>query len=124
MRLILPISVVVTMAYRRNSRMVTIGRMPRKVQSLFRPLQDHFGKKAWGHFWQLVLAITISHGATIDRLAKRLRNSTHRTKHGEFLWQSIWDSPEVIQEIALDLLNPDISWTLVSAVRERIGEGI
>jgi len=50
------------------------------------------------------LAITIGHGSTIDRLARLLRGSTHRTKHGEFLWRSEWDESWVIQEIALDTL--------------------
>ena len=84
--------------------MITIGRMPKKVQSFFQSVEGHFGRPAFAHFWQLVLAITISHGATIDRLSKQLRGSTHRTKHGEFLWHSVWDSPDVIQHIALDTL--------------------
>jgi hypothetical protein len=100
----LPISALEISAYRRISRMVTIGMMPRKVQRFFSPLQGHFGKKVWGHFWQLVLALTISQGATLDRLSRLLRHSTHRTKHGEFLWQSAWEAPQVIQEIALDTL--------------------
>jgi hypothetical protein len=33
-----------------------------------------------------------------------LRHSTHRTKHGEFLWQSAWEGPQVIQQIALETL--------------------
>ena len=60
--------------------MVTIGRIPRVAQAFFRPLREHFGVRAWQHFWGLVLAITISHGSTIERLAKCLRGSTHRTK--------------------------------------------
>jgi SRSO17 transposase len=84
--------------------MITIGRMPQKVQRFFAPAHRYFGKKAWVHFWQLVLALSISHGSTLDRLSKLLRNSTHRTKHGEFLWQSHWEAPQVIQQIALDIL--------------------
>jgi hypothetical protein len=90
----LPISALEINAYRRIGRMITIGRMPQKVQSFFSPVHGYFGKKAWGHFWQLVVALTLSHGATLDRLSKLLRNSTHRTKHGEFLWQSHWDAPQ------------------------------
>jgi SRSO17 transposase len=84
--------------------MVTIGKIPRKVQRFFTPLKSCFAQRAWGHFWSLVLAITVSHGATIERLSKTLRGSTHRTNHGEFLWRSLWDESLVMQQIALDLL--------------------
>ena len=84
--------------------MITIGQMPGKIKRFFRPLERRFGQRAWGHFWRLVLAITIGHGATIDRLAKCLRGSTHRTNHGEFLWRSDWNESAVLEEIALDTL--------------------
>jgi SRSO17 transposase len=85
--------------------MITIGKIPKRLQSFFKPLKNRFTKRAFEHFWALVLAITISHGSTIDRLSKALRNSTHRTNHGEFLWRSIWDESVVMQNIALDLLH-------------------
>jgi len=100
----LTITHVATKRYRGRGHMITIGRMPKKVQGFFQSVEKHFNRPAFAHFWQLVLAITISHGATIERLAKQLRNSTHRTKHGEFLWQSTWDGPAVVQHIALDTL--------------------
>src|SRR4030043_326253 len=81
------ITYVAIKRYRGRGHMITIGRMPKKVQSCFQSVEKHFSHPAFAHFWQLVLAISISHGATIERLAKQLRNSTHRTKHGEFLWQ-------------------------------------
>jgi len=84
--------------------MVTIGKIPGKLQRFFRPLKRHFTQRAWEHFWPLVLAITISHGCTIERLAKALRGSTHRTNHGEFLWRSCWSESQVMQTIALDML--------------------
>lgn len=58
------------------------------------------------HFWQLVIALTISHAGTIERLAQLLRgpDATHRTNHGEFLWRSDWDESAVLQQIALDTL--------------------
>ena len=84
--------------------MVTIGRIPGKLQRFFKPLRSSFTQRAWGHFWPLVLAITISHGCTIERLAKALRGSTHRTNHGEFLWRSCWSESEVMQAIAVDML--------------------
>ena len=84
--------------------MLTIGTIPRKLKGFFAPVRDQFGAPAFGHFWRLVLALTVSHGATLERLAALLRDSTHRTKHGEFLWKSPWDESWVIQQIALDTL--------------------
>jgi len=84
--------------------MLTIDRIPKKVKFFLRPIKKHFTEPAWGHFWALVMAITISHGTTIDRLVKTLRGSTHRTNHGEFLWRSVWDEAGVIQAMALDTL--------------------
>ena len=84
--------------------MFTIDRIPKKVKDFFQPLKKHFTEPAWGHFWALVMAITVSHGTTLERLVKTLRGSTHRTNHGEFLWRSAWEESWVIREIALDTL--------------------
>ena len=86
--------------------MVTIGRMPRKSKRFFRPVADHFSFDGFDHFWMLVLAISIGHGTTIDRLSALLRGpaATHRTNHGEFLWRSDWNESWVLQQIALDTL--------------------
>ncbi|MGB9108203.1 MAG: transposase [Telluria sp.] len=84
--------------------MISIGRIPRQLKPFFQPLRPRFGGPAFAHFWGLVMAITLGGGSTLERLAKRLRGGTHRTKHGEFLWRSSWDSDAVIQAIALDTL--------------------
>lgn len=86
--------------------MVTIGQIPRECTSFFNPVRKAFTRRGRGHFWTLVLAITISHGSTIERLAKLLRgpSATHRTNHGEFLWRSDWDESWVLRQIALDTL--------------------
>jgi hypothetical protein len=84
--------------------MITIGNIPRKLKSFFKPHKNHFTDIAWPHFWGLVMAITVTHGATIERLAKALRGSTHRTNHGEFLWRSIWNESTVMQNIAIDMI--------------------
>ena len=86
--------------------MVTIGKMPRKSKRFFRPVAGCFSYGGFEHFWQLVLAITISHAATIERLTELLRgpDATHRTNHGEFLWRNDWDESWVLQQIALDTL--------------------
>jgi len=84
--------------------MVTIGRIPRETVAFFTSAASHFSAAAFRHFWGLVLAMTISHGSTIDRLAKLLRGSTHRTNHGEFLWRSQWQESNVLEQIALNTL--------------------
>lgn len=84
--------------------MITIGKTPGKVKRFFKPIQDHFAKPAWQHLCLLVIAITVGHSSTVERLAGLLRGSTHRTKHGEFLWRSEWNESWVLQQIALDTL--------------------
>jgi SRSO17 transposase len=104
MRLILPITLVPARRYRGGSRVLTIGRMPARLKRFFTPVRDHFGAPAYGHFWRLVVALTVCHGATIERLAASLRDTTHRTKHGEFLWKSLWEESWVVQQVVLDTL--------------------
>ena len=84
--------------------MITIGKIPKKLQSFFKPAKKQVSEHVYGYFWSMVLSICISHGSTIDKLVKSLRNSTHRTNHGEFLWRSIWDESVVTQQIALDMI--------------------
>ena len=84
--------------------MLTIGSMPRKVKGFFRPLEQEFFRPGWGHFWRLVLAIAISRNATLERLTGLMCSPVHRTKHGEFLWKSRWDSARLVRLIALLLL--------------------
>jgi SRSO17 transposase len=84
--------------------MITIGHLPRRTQAFFKGLAGQFSRRAYGHFWGLVLAMTIGHASTVERLAKLLRGSTHRTNHGEFLWRSAWSESGILQQIALDTL--------------------
>jgi hypothetical protein len=105
MRLILPITLVLARGYRGGSRMFTIGKIPRKLHRFFGSVRGVFSGPAFAHFWGLVLAITVGDGATIDRLAKLLRGSTHRTKHGEFLHKSDFNESWVVRAIALDSLH-------------------
>ena len=84
--------------------MLTIGTIPAKVKSFFRPLHAGFTRPAWSHFWRLLLALCVVHGAAIDRLVRAMRSPCHRTKHGEFLWKSRWNHAWVVQAIALDTL--------------------
>jgi hypothetical protein len=84
--------------------MITIGHLPRKTQVFFKGLAGRFSDRAFRHFWGLVLAMTIGQGSTIDRLAKLLRGSTHRTNHGEFLWRSDWSESAVLRHVAMETL--------------------
>ena len=100
----MPICILTIGTYKHGGYMVTIGKIPKKLQSFFRPVKKRVSEHVYGYFWSMVMSICISHGCTIDKLVKSLRNNTHRTNHGEFLWRSIWDESIVIQQIALDML--------------------
>jgi hypothetical protein len=100
----LPISAVKTKTYLQGSCMITIGKIPKKVKSFFKPVKKQVSEHVHKYFWSFVLSICISNGCTIERLVKSIRNTTHRTNHGEFLWRSIWDESAVMQQIALDML--------------------
>jgi len=82
---------------------ITIGRIPRKPQSFFKPVKREVSEHAYRYLWSMVSAICISNGSTIERLAKALCNSTHRTNHGQIFWRSPWNSSGVMQQIALEL---------------------
>ena len=84
--------------------MLTIGSIPNICKSFFRSYRKDFSKNAWPHFWGLVMAISLATEHTIERLNALLRDHTHRTNDGEFLWRSDWDESWVIREIALDTL--------------------
>lgn len=84
--------------------MVTIVRIPKIITSFFRPLRPSFSCRAWPHFWGLVTAIATSSEHHLRALNGRLREHTHRTNDGEFLWRSAWDESAVLQAIALDTL--------------------
>ena len=100
----LPISIVQTKTYMQGSCMITIGKIPKKLKSFFKPVKKQVSEHVHNYFWSFVLSICISNGSTIDRLVKSLRNTTHRTNHSEFLWRSSWNESIVMQQIALDML--------------------
>ena len=102
---LLPISIEMNSTYKHGGCMITIGTIPQKIQRFFKPVKRQVSQHVYGYFWSMVLAICISgHGSTIDRLVRLLRNCTHRTNHGEFLWRSTWNESIIMQEIALDML--------------------
>ena len=105
MRCFEPISVLFKHPRSENHRMVTIGRIPRVVNSFFRPHRAAFSKPAWPHFWKLVTAMAIATEHTVERLNALLRLHTHRTNDGEFLWRSDFDEAAVLRGMALNLLN-------------------
>jgi hypothetical protein len=87
----LPISNVQTKTYMQGSCMITIGKIPKKVKSFFKPLKHNVSAHVYSYYSNLVMAICISHASTIQRLVNLLRDSTHRTNHGEFLWRNPFD---------------------------------
>jgi SRSO17 transposase len=101
---LLPISIVNSDTYIQGGCMITIGKIPQKIQRFFRPVKKQVSEHVYGYFWSIVLSMCISHGSTIERLVKLIRNSTHRTNHGEFLWRSNWDESAIMQQIVLDML--------------------
>jgi hypothetical protein len=80
--------------------MITIGGIPKELKIFFRSIHLHFGQRWWEYLFALVMANTISHKVTIDKLAKGLTGSTRRTNHGEFLWPGIWDHSSVMRAIS------------------------
>lgn len=100
----MPISIVKASTYLQGSCMITIGKIPQKIQRFFKPVKKQVSEHVYRYFWSMVMSICIGHASTIDRLVKLLRNCTHRTNHGEFLWRSDWDESIIMQEIALDML--------------------
>jgi len=93
---------------------MTPPKSPRKPQSLFKPVKREVSEHLYRYLWSMVSAICTSNGSTIERLAKTLRNSTHRTNHSRFLWRSPWNSSSVMQQIALEM---PVS---LSATRDRL----
>jgi SRSO17 transposase len=100
----LPISILKTVTYKHGGCMITIGKIPKKLQGFFKPVKEQISGHVYNYFWSMLVSICISHCSTIDRLVKLLRNTTHRTNHGEFLWRSNWDESAIMQQIALDML--------------------
>jgi len=93
---LMPISVVLTNTYKQGGCMLTIGKIPQKVKSFFNPIKNNFSGHIYKYYATMVLAICISHGSTIKRLVDLLRDSTHRTNHGEFLWRSNFDESSIV----------------------------
>jgi SRSO17 transposase len=99
-----PISIVSSNTSKHGGFMLTIGKIPQKATAFFRPIKRRVTAHVYSYYCPLVIAICISHRTTIDRLVKLLRNSTHRTNHGEFLWRSDFDEMAVVSQQALGML--------------------
>ena len=76
--------------------MITIGKIPQKVKAFFQPNKNRVSAHVYSYYCNLVLAICLSHRSTIGRLVTLLRNATHRTNHGEFLWRSEFDARAIV----------------------------
>ncbi len=99
-----PINVVETSIYWQGGLMLTIGKIPQNVKTFFRPTHNVVSAHVYSYYCNLAMAICISHGSTIDRLVKLLRNSTHRTNYGEFLWRSDFDEAAIVGDQAIAML--------------------
>ena len=80
--------------------MITIGKIPQKVKPFFKPIKNTVSAHVYSYYCNLVLAMCLSHGSTLDRLVKLWRNVAHRTNHGEFLWRSQFDDRAILQKQA------------------------
>jgi len=97
---LVPISIVTSSTYKHGGCMITIGKIPQKVKTFFQPVKNNVSAHVYSYYCNLVIAICISHGSTIERLVKLLRNSPHRTNHGEFLWRSEFGEMAVVRDQA------------------------
>ena len=100
----MPISIVVSSTCKHGGCMITIGKIPQKVNPFFKPIHNAVSAHVYTYYCSLVVALCISHGSTIERLVELLRGSPHRTNHGEFLWRSAFDEMAVVQASALAML--------------------
>ena len=100
----MPISIVSSNTLRHGGFMLTIGKIPKKATAFFKPAKHRVTAHVYSYFCPLVIAICISRKTTIDRLVKLLRNTTHRTNHGEFLWRSEFDEMAIVSQQALAML--------------------
>ena len=75
--------------YCQGGLMITIGKIPQKVKTFFKPAKNNVSAHVYSYYRNLVLAI--------GRLVKLLRNSTHRTNHDEFLWRSQFGEMAVVK---------------------------
>ena len=100
----MPISIVLSNTSKHGGFMLTIGKIPQKATAFFKPIKRRVTAHVYSYYCPLVIAICISHGATIDRLVKLLRNTTHRTNHGEFLWRSEFNEMAVVAHQAWCML--------------------
>jgi len=100
----MPTSIVLISTCKHGGCMITIGKIPQKVKTFFRPIHNAVSAHVYTYYCDLVLAMCISHGSTLERLVNLLRNRPHRTNHGEFLWRSQFDEMAVVQNQALAML--------------------
>jgi len=100
----MPISIVTSSTYKHGGFMITVSKIPQKVNPFFKPIKRNFSAHVYSYYAGLVTAMCISHAHTIDRLVKLLRNTTHRTNHGEFLWRSVFDEKAIVQDQAIRML--------------------
>ncbi|MBN2511582.1 MAG: hypothetical protein JXB18_01465 [Sedimentisphaerales bacterium] len=62
--------------------MIIISQVPQKIKRFFKPAKNQVSEHVFGYFWSMFLVLCLGHVSTIDRLVKRLRNSSRRTDRG------------------------------------------
>lgn len=98
------ITIVYTVVYMQGCIMFTIGKIPTITRLFFKPIKTSFSAHVYNYFCPLVVAMCISHGSTLERLVNLLRNSTHRTNHGEFMSRCNFDETKIVPSLALNTL--------------------
>jgi hypothetical protein len=68
----MPISIVISSIYKHGGFMITVGKIPQKVKPFFKPIKNHVSTHVYNYYVSLVVAMCISHKATLERLVKRL----------------------------------------------------
>jgi len=62
--------------------MITIGKIPKKLQGFFKPVKKQVSEHVYGYFWSMVLSMCISHGSTIEQTRKVVAKqySSHQSR--------------------------------------------
>jgi SRSO17 transposase len=93
-----------------------IDRLPRFVNSFFRPMQLQLSKPQFAHLWALVLGILINLRTNkLIHLAACMVSGCHRTALGIFLAHSHWDAATLLHQAV---------WRLLRDMRPQPGEVI
>jgi len=100
----MPICIVLSSTYLHKGGVMTFSNIPHKVDSIFKSIRLNVSSHVHTYYCYLIMALHLSYSGTIQQIVNRLRNSFHRTNHGEFLCRSVFDGRAVVQTQALAML--------------------